>query len=896
MSQSPSDEDQSRSSRSPRSTVASPVPLDRSPLLSDRELLDNESLGDGELDWSNEEFDFHDARAESPYAVSDEGSHSSHGSHDSRLRDVTPPIVHDDGEQPDDYDIDIWPCLEPLSPIPVVRTAQSFITHLQNATLADSGLSPEQLDRLLHPPAESPQFEDGPDGYDRDLMLSFRLVISHLVGSQASYESTRSAIRIAFPEADVLHYDTAKSRLEEVTGVYAIDDDLCVDSCIAFTGDYAQLRECPVCQKPRYHPGTRRPRNRMSTFPIGPQIQAMHRSSETAQLLDYWNQRTSHLIDELYEGVPVSMFDDVVCGSDILEAVLHDKVGADDTILMATIDGLQLYRNKKSGCWLWAVIIINLSPCRRYKKKYVLPAGIVPGPNKPEIMESVLFRTLQHISAVNRDGGLLIWNAYRASDAYREVCAEEGRLPRPAVYRSLLFTLFATADHEAMPIWAGYVKHSGMKGCRLWCGLPGRRLPGKHGGHYYPMLAKPDNYAVPGCDHPDQPYDSVQPPSRRRYVDELKRVCAATTDAEYRRLRKATGLSKPSILLGLWGSPERPLILGLPNMCPGDDMHLLMNIAIHMLSLWRGKASCVAPDNVAQWPWAGLRDEAQWQQHGSDIASSAPFLPTSLGQPPRNPATKMNTNYKAIEYVNYFWVLGPMHFQHVLPAEYFENYCLLVMGARISAQKRGAGDHLNIAGGFLAEFLKGFEALYVQRRPERMHFLTQIMHMLQHLVPEYFRIGPGPLHAQWTIERHIGNVTEELQQHSSPYRSLASISLRRVYLNALKAMSPDFDELSDRDYAVPRGALDIGNGYMLLRARDRYERGDLPAVQMEALFMFIHPNEPVPDALDYEVQRWGGLRLPTRQKARSVWSFLRLKNDRKRDNSNVKVCRLIGDD
>ncbi|KIK59409.1 hypothetical protein GYMLUDRAFT_1004083, partial [Collybiopsis luxurians FD-317 M1] len=66
-------------------------------------------------------------------------------------------------------------------------------------------------------------------------------------------------------------------------------------------------------------------------------------------------------------------------------------------------------------------------------------------------------------------------------------------------YMTHLFIVFACTDGPRMEHFSGFVGHSGKQGCRFWCGLTGRH---KHGsGIYYRVLAKPDNYILPRCDH-----------------------------------------------------------------------------------------------------------------------------------------------------------------------------------------------------------------------------------------------------------------------------------------------------------------------------------------------------------------------------------------------------------
>jgi len=62
------------------------------------------------------------------------------------------------------------------------------------------------------------------------------------------------------------------------------------------------------------------------------------------------------------------------------------------------------------------------------------------------------------------------------------------------------------------------------------------------------------------------------------------------------------------------------------------------------------------------------------------------------------------------------------------------------------------------------------------------------------LVPKIERIGPGTCYLQWTIEHSIGNLTQEMWQHVTPYANLSQIAVKYVEVNALKAMIPSLDK------------------------------------------------------------------------------------------------------
>jgi hypothetical protein len=63
----------------------------------------------------------------------------------------------------------------------------------------------------------------------------------------------------------------------------------------------------------------------------------------------------------------------------------------------------------------------------------------------------------------------------------------------------------------------------------------------------------------------------------------------------------------------------------------------------------------------------------------------------------------------------------------------------------------------------------------------------------------------------------IGNLGEEIKQHSNPFANLSQHGIRHARVNALKAMIPDLEQ-SKATEDLPRGAINLGNGYILLCA------------------------------------------------------------------------------
>jgi hypothetical protein len=137
---------------------------------------------------------------------------------------------------------------------------------------------------------------------------------------------------------------------------------------------------------------------------------------------------------------------------------------------------------------------------------------------------------------------------------------------------------------------------------------------------------------------------------------------------------------------------------------------------------------------------------------------------------------------------------------------------------------------------------------------------------LRHLAAEVACImGPGICLSQWTMERTIGNLGQEVKQHSNPFANLSQHGLRRSQVNALKAMVPD---LEPPDNKVPRGGSELGDGYILLRARDRVSQV-LPPLEAAAIASYLRCNGILRESP--QIIQWARLCLPNGQMACSAW-------------------------
>jgi hypothetical protein len=427
------------------------------------------------------------------------------------------------------------------SSIDELKKTVQFIQALRCATLEQSNMQQDDIERLR---AAEP--DPRLDITNIHFVKALRIFLSTTNASQATYDAIRSTMINCYPDDPFLSFRQMKRRVEQLSGVVPISYDMCPDTCVGFTGPLADCERCPMCGKDRYRSGTREPHRQFITIPLGPVIQALYGSLETAERMHYREQATTEILKyaRAHSG-KVREYNDTTCGRDYLEAVEAGKIKNDDVLVQLSLDGAQLYHDKDSDCWIFVYIIHNLPPDLRYKKKLVIPAGFIPGPEKMKDGDSFLFPILYHISALQNEG-LRIWDA-----------STQTHIPHSTPF------VFVTADGPAMAMVSGMVGHSGKYGCRLYCGLPGRRR--ERDGHYYPVMLKPNAYDVTGCNHEDIAFSDLKrfrEDISMRYQDNLWRLVRAENPTQFKDRRLETGLCKPTILSGL--SPG----LGIPNMFP----------------------------------------------------------------------------------------------------------------------------------------------------------------------------------------------------------------------------------------------------------------------------------------------------------------------------------------
>lgn len=406
--------------------------------------------------------------------------------------------------------------------------------------------------------------------------------------------------------------------------------------------------------------------------------------------------------------------------------------------------------------------------------------------------------------------------------------------------------------------------------------MKGRRKPGS--GHYYAAHLRPNENLIEDNNHPDVDLCTISPASPEKYHQSLSKVINSVDQNIYEKNRKLTGISKLSILSGL----NSKFMFPIPLCFTVDLMHLLcINLGKLLIPLWHGTLKCESTDDKSSWDWAKLTRD-RWTQHGQQVADATPFFPSFFHQPPRNPAEKINSGYKATEYYLYLLSLGPAIFRTILPRKYWHNFCKLVHGVHILIQRSITGSQICDAHMYLVQFVKEFEHLYYQHQTDCLYFDRPCLHTLgAHSASEIPHVGPGAYSSQFTMERTIGDLRQEIQQPSNPFGNLCAITVCQSQKNALKALYPELDQTNKPN--IPKFAHDLGDGFVLLCPRECY-------------FSTI-PDEGGDILQDHlgisHVRHWGRVRLRNGQVAWSLWSESKRFGMQIRNTRNVKVILLV---
>ncbi len=138
-----------------------------------------------------------------------------------------------------------------MSSLEDLQKSLYFISLITRASLGDAycGMEEDDIESLRDPIAD-PSCAD--EEVNPDFHLSLDVYLACINASQDTYTRTLDAIRCQYPESQMLSYYQVLCWIWDLSGVVPIAHDMCVKSCIAYTGVFSQLVSCKFCNEPHY--------------------------------------------------------------------------------------------------------------------------------------------------------------------------------------------------------------------------------------------------------------------------------------------------------------------------------------------------------------------------------------------------------------------------------------------------------------------------------------------------------------------------------------------------------------------------------------------------------------------------------------------------------------------
>ena len=127
-----------------------------------------------------------------------------------------------------------------LSHIENIKFTQELIEDISTATFKNGCLDNDIIYYLCNPCNELTIISDP------DIHLSLNLFLAVMNASKETYHASHNAILLCYLDSGILSYHTVKWLVAQKTGIVAVYDNMCINSCHAFTGLFAQLWFCSI--------------------------------------------------------------------------------------------------------------------------------------------------------------------------------------------------------------------------------------------------------------------------------------------------------------------------------------------------------------------------------------------------------------------------------------------------------------------------------------------------------------------------------------------------------------------------------------------------------------------------------------------------------------------------
>jgi hypothetical protein len=494
-----------------------------------------------------------------------------------------------------------------------------------------------------------------------------------------------SKLRRAFPDrlADLPSHARLRTQIGAISGMRGARIDCCVNSCVAYTGPYAEETVCPYCPEPRYKPNPRDPTRLVSRrvfvyLPIIPRLMNLFRDPAMAQRMRYRSTREPdpNSTGDIFDG---KYYRDlrgrrVTVGATTLKHRYFSK--PTDVALGLSTDGVGPFKSRKHQCWPIIVFNYNLHPSIRTQLEHILCVGVIPGPNSPQDLCTYLEPLIDELE-----------------DLARGVPAFDSVDKHTFSLRAYLLACFG--DMPAMAKLMAMKGHNGKFPCRA-CKIEGVSAGGGKHTLYTPLSR---TFVQ---DRSARHYDPLNLPRRTHaeHVQQALEVEAALNDNQEEIVGRDTGINGLSTLARLSS-------IAFPTSFPHDFMHVIFeNILPNLLEVWtrshRWKNFGTEHDDY-------LLHEDVWAAIGVGCAASGDTIPAAFGC--RVPDLKeKHAEITSESMLLFATLLGPALLRNRFRGRrYYDHFVRLVKLINICVGFRITWDQLRELREGFAQWVKDYE-------------------------------------------------------------------------------------------------------------------------------------------------------------------------------------------
>ena len=558
----------------------------------------------------------------------------------------------------------------------------------------------------------------------------------------------------------MMDLDKTRSHVRMLSRFKPVQFACCVNSCICYTGPYADLDECPNCHTPRLVSG--RVRRTFSYMPLIPRLCALWSNrSYAARLLyranEHQRTRVPRRTTDIFDGLHyLELLGEHVVVED--RRLPHTYFSDDrDIALGFATDGFSPFKNRKQTAWILLIFNYNLPPDERFQKDNILCAGIIPGPKKPWDADSFILPLVEEL--LELAVGVSTYDALSCS-----------------FFSLHAYVITAFGDIPAVSMLMHMKGHNSLCPCRM-CTIKGIRTPNSRNRIPYVPLSRRNHPEPTDIDEYDP--GSLPLRSHNSFMAQARSLDHAPTEKDREELAKAYGIKGVPLLSALTS-------LKFPRSFPYDFMHLIWeNLIPNLVLFWSG---CFKGIDEGQ-PY--VIDPHAWQRIGTDSAEATKSIPSSFGGAIPNPA-KDRSSFTSSTWSLWSLFVAPTLLRDRFPDHrYYDHFCSLVRILNLCLQFEISAQEINEIESGIRKWVVDYElcvppfrfrkskadpiyafSLYYQHRPERLPACPLTIHALLHIPDQIGWMGPCWTTWAFPIERQCGYFQCSIQSRRNPYVSM----------------------------------------------------------------------------------------------------------------------------